>query len=1010
MNPHVASKGRSFATLATRSRAAGVVAESHHGRMVTVLVTCILLLSSATATRAQQGNIEGHVTDARSAEGVPGVMIEVQGTTARAVADAAGRYRVSGVPAGAYTIVARRVGYAPATLAVTIVDGQTATANFIFTPTAISLDQVVVTGTAGGERLRAIGNAVATIDAPDVVSLSGAQTISSLLNARAPGMVLNQVTGRLGAGPSIMIRGRSSIGLGNAPLIYIDGVRANNETGLGVQGGGLGAAGSSVAGRLNDINPEDIESIEIIKGPAASTLYGTEASNGVIQIITKKGAGGAPRFSLQVRQGAIWLRDAADRVPTNFMADSTGQIVAWNAVRQEEARGTPLFTTGRSSEYTGSLSGSYDKLRYYASASYQDDEGVEPNNYVEQFSLHSNLNLSIGSKIDFGTSLNFVDMNNHLGTDAGISAMLGAVVGHSVMQPGSRGFGLGYPPELSWGLYDNSEDVNRFLASGTLTYRTTDWLTQRLVMGLDYAGSDSRALERYATPELAEFLTPTQAKGRIAQTLRRDFNFTVDYSGTVTLPVKDNLTSASSIGLQAFRRDSRASSLGGQGFPAPGIELVSATAVPLPSSQSQLINTTVGAFVQERLAWNDRLFVTGALRVDNNSAFGEDFKWVTYPKADVSWVVSEEPFWNWDRVLSTLRLRAAYGESGRAPAAFSALRTFRPIAGPGGTNAVTPGSFGNANLRPERARELEVGFEAGLFNRVSLDFTYFTKKTTDEILDQPIAPSTSFSGTIPVNLGRVDNSGFELKATVPVLAREDFDWLLVGSFATNKDVVRDLGGLSNEISSYGPSNQVGYPIGGIWSKRVVSADRDPATGGATNVLCDGGDAKPPVDCALAPFVFLGTTTPKWSGAISNTFTIVKNLRLYALIDFQGGHIRLNRDALLRCTGAAGAPLCESNWYPERFSPVVLAENGGIVFARNTTDRYFERATFAKLREISLTYSLPDHWIRALSNASITISARELATWTDFTGTDPENSSQAVLPPLSHLTATLNIRF
>jgi TonB-linked SusC/RagA family outer membrane protein len=977
---------------------------------VRFLIAATLLMIGASGVRAQGGIVEGRATDARSAEGIPGVMIEVEGTTSRAIADTAGHYRIPGVTAGAHTVVARRVGYSPARQTVTVVDGQTATADLVLTPAAVALDQVVVTGTAGGERLRAIGNAVATIDAPDAVALSGAQTVSSLLNARAPGMVLNQVTGRLGAGPSIMIRGRSSIGLGNAPLIYIDGVRANNETGLGALGGGNGAAGSSVAGRLNDINPEDIESVEIIKGPAASTLYGTEASNGVIQIITKKGSGGAPRISLQVKQGAIWLRDAADRVPTNYMADSTGQIVAWNAVRQEAARGNPLFTTGHSSEYTGSLSGSYDKLRYYLSTSYQDDKGVEPNNYVKQFALHSNLNVPVGSKIDLATSLNFVDLHNHLGTDAGVSAMLGATVGHSLLQPAARGFGLGYPPELSWDLYDNAEDVNRFLASGTLNYRTTEWLTQRLVMGLDYAGNDSRALERYATPELAAFLTPTQAKGRIAQTLRRDINFTVDYSGTVTVPVRDGLTSASSVGLQAFRRQARVSSLGGRGFPAPGIELVSAAAVPLPSSQSQLVNTTVGAFVQERLAWNDRLFVTGALRVDNNSAFGEDFKWVTYPKADVSWVLSEEPFWGWDRVISTLRLRAAYGESGRAPAAFSALRTFRPITGPNGSNAVTPGSFGNANLKPERAKELEVGFEAGLFNRVSLDFTYFRKKTSDEILDQPIAPSTSFAGTIPVNLGRVDNNGFELRATVPVLTRESFDWQLVGSVATNKDVVRDLGGLSSEISSYGPSNQVGYPIGGIWSKRVVSAERDPVTKGATNVLCDGGAGQPPVDCSSAPFVFLGTTTPKWSGAIANTFTIARNLKLYALVDFQGGHIRLNRDALLRCTGAAGAPLCESNWYPERFSPVVLAENGGIIFATNTVDRYFERASFAKLREVSLTYSLPDRWIRALSDASITVSARELATWTGFTGTDPENSSQAVLPPLSHLTATLNIRF
>ena len=171
--------------------------------------------------------------------------------------------------------------------------------------------------------------------------------------------------------------------------------------------------------------------------------------------------------------------------------------------------------------------------------------------------------------------------------------------------------------------------------------------------------------------------------------------------------------------------------------------------------------------MQEQFAWRDRLFLVGAVRVDNNSAFGQDFKWVTYPKASASWVVSDEPFWKWGNRINALRLRAAYGAAGRQPTAFSALQTFTPVVGPNGTNAITPGSVGNADLRPERGTETEVGFETGLFNRLSVDFTYYNKTTNNEIVQQPVAPSTGFSGNQLANLGKVDQQRHRARGETP---------------------------------------------------------------------------------------------------------------------------------------------------------------------------------------------------------------------------------------------------
>jgi TonB-linked SusC/RagA family outer membrane protein len=978
----------------------------------TASLSCGLLVLGAAGAQAQEGGtIQGTVTDAASGQPVAGARVDVEGSGLSALANEAGNFRIANVPSGSHTLVARRLGYAQARQVVTVREGEVTRADIQVQIAAIQLEQVVVTGTPGGARARTIGSSVAVIDAAEAQELARAPNFTSLLHTRAPGVTLNQSSGRIGASPSLTIRGRSSLGLGNEPLIYIDGVRVNSETGLDAFGGQLGAQGSAVRGRLNDIHPDDIASVEIIKGPAASTIYGTEASNGVIQIITKRGARSQePQFTMRLQYGSLFFRDAEGRVPTNYFRNAEGQVLTWNAVRQERERNTPLFRRGRSSEVHTSLSGGTDAFRYYASAAVRDETGVEPNNFGDQISLHSNVDVDITSDLTFSSSLNYTQIESHLGTEQGVSAMLGAVCGHDQIFRNSRGFCLGFPPELPWELYDNSDVTNRFTGSGSLAYQMAPWLRHRLTLGMDNVSSDARSLERFAPDDLAVYLAPAMAAGRIGQTLRDRRAYTMDYAGTASAALTPALASRSSLGFQIDRVEARTSTLGGMGFPASGIELIGATATPLPSSQSELINTTVGAYVQQQFGWEDRLFLTAALRVDNNSAFGEELRWVTYPKVDASWIISEEPFWRWRDVVNTFRVRTAYGESGRAPAAFTALRSFTPVQGPAGTNAVTAGSLGNPHLKPERGREWEVGFESMLLGRVNLDFTYFSRQTLDLIVNQPVAPSTGFSGTVPRNLGRVDNSGFELAAGFDALRGRRVGWRIDTNLGRHEDEIRELGDVPGAVSSAGTANRVGYPIGGYWSRRVVSADLDPATGQAINVLCDGGPDSGPVACAEAPFVFLGSTAPKTTGAIGNTVSIGERLRLYALVDFASGHLRVNIDEQLRCMGLAGAPMCEINMYPERFDPVQVAQASIMAFVQGTTSHYYQDASFAKLREVSVSYLLPDGWIPGTSRTSLTLSGRELATWTNFAGLDPENTSQAILPPLTRFTASLNIGF
>jgi hypothetical protein len=419
------------------------------------------------------------------------------------------------------------------------------------------------------------------------------------------------------------------------------------------------------------------------------------------------------------------------------------------------------------------------------------------------------------------------------------------------------------------------------------------------------------------------------------------------------------------------------------------------------------------------LGWQDRLFLTGAVRIDNNSAFGEDFDFVTYPKISGSWVISEESFWAPARpILNTLKLRAAFGQSGQQPEVFTALQTYQPVTGTQDAPAVSPQEIGNPDLRPERGTELEAGFEAGMWDRVSLDFTYFSRRTKDAILLRPVAPSLGFPGNQYVNIGEVSNHGVEFQGRVQAIARERLGWEIGVNVGTADDKIEDLGGIPFIAQPGLPQRHVqGYPINGYWAKRVTSATIN-ASGVATNVMCDNG-AGGEMLCSdpLNQPVFLGTITPKLTGAFTNTLTLGKNLRLYAMLDFKRGHKLLDTDGVLRC---AIFRACEVNVSPEKYSPqlVANAQNGSSLVI---VDQFIKDASFTKLREVSASYTLPDRFARyaRVTRAVITVAGRNLHTWTSYPGLDPESRStiatnatfdQAITPSLAQFITTFNFTF
>jgi len=983
------------------------------GSVLRLLVILGALIAFPSAAHAQTGTVTGQVITAQTERPLANAQVVVVGTTLGALSGADGSFSIGNVPAGAREIQVRSIGYRTTSETVQVVAAEVTTVEFRLAQSAVELDQIIVTGTPGGTERRAIGNVVSRIDAAEVTRVAPIQTVSDLINARAPGVVVQPGTGMIGSGPRIRIRGAASFSLNDQPLIYVDGVRVNNQVASGLANQGFG---SGVVSRLNDINPNDIESIEVIKGPAAATLYGTEASNGVIQIITKRGAAGEPRFNARIRQGANWFGNAAERVGETYWRDpATGEVLSQNIVQQEIDRGTPIFQTGHNQGYHVNVGGGTDLVRYYASVDYDDNRGIEPINYQRRTSGRANLTIAPSDALDIAVNLGLLNSNTGLTNEGGSGGSIWFSTIFNTPQlrdTPNRGF-LFNPPEAIWAVYSPQQDVARTTSNIQLNHRPLDWFRHRLSVGMDLTNEQDQTLvERMTDPEIAQFFSSAaQAGSKFIRSRGIDYR-TVDYSGAVTLNPTSGLRSTSTFGAQYYRNFTQAIAAQGTGFPAPALRTVDGLAQTF-GGDTYFEEKSVGLFVQQEFAWQDRLFVTGAVRADDHSAFGQDFEIIYYPKASVSWVISEEPFWNVG-FMESVRLRGAYGHTGQSPETFAALRTFQPVTGGDGGAVVSPQFIGNPELAPERGEEVELGFEAGfLQDRLGVDFTWYNQRTSDAILSRGVAPSAGFPGSQVVNLGAIRNTGYEVQLRGLPFQRRNVAWDLTFNFSSNESEVLDIGD-EDQIVIGSQAHRVGYPVAAWFRERVVSAELD-ADGRAINVMCDGGPGAEAVPCAQAPRVYQGRASPKYEGALSSTLTLFEDLSLFTMVDFKAGHVGFDNTTRARCQVFLN---CLENMYPHDFDPVRIADvqSPGTLVSFILND-----ASYAKLREVSASYNLPATWIQRFGSdrASINLAARNLYTWTNWTGIDPEaffvsnlhtRLEQSMTPQLTQFVATLNFSF
>jgi TonB-linked SusC/RagA family outer membrane protein len=966
-----------------------------------------LLTILAIPAHAQQ-QVAGEVVSAQTGRALQGAHVALQGTAQWSRTDPAGRFQFTGLTGNSVVLQVTMIGFRSKTDTVPV--GQT-NVRIALTEQAINLEEVVVTGVVGIAEKRAIGNSVSGIAASTVQENAPAPDVSNLINARAPGVVVIPGTGQVGAGPRIKIRGTRSFSLNDQPLIYVDGIRVNNEVATGIV---VQAFGSGVVSRLNDFDPNTIDHIEVIKGPAAATIYGTEASSGVIQIFTKSGMAGAkPKIALMVRQGTQWFMNPEGRIrkPVNMVG---GVLTAWNPVRQEDSLfhdgvvNRPLFTNGYTMGYALNASGGTNLMRYFAGATFDKDDGIEPVNNQRRLTGNLKVNITPEEAWDLQASMGMVKSKLNQAYEAGAGGIwFSTLFGDpALVNTPNRGFLFG-PPEYQWGRSQPSQLINRFTTSIALNHHPAKWLNHRLTIGLDQTDEGSQQLNNYLKPDWVQF-NPGDAALGLKYNQRRTINYTTfDYNANVKLQLRPNLASTSSLGAQYYHRRTDLVWAEGDRFASPGLETITGTAQTF-GSDDFVENTTLGVFGQEQVALNDRLYVTGAIRIDNNSAFGSNFDFVVYPKVSASYVVAEGKTGS----LNSLKLRAAYGQAGKQPDAFAALRSYQPVTSGDGTAAVIPQFVGNPDLKPERGIEFEAGFEAGaLEDRLGIDFTYYYHKTQDAILNKLIAPSSGFPGNQFVNIGALRNVGFEAQLSATPIEAKNVSLRTSLNISHNANQVLSLGPGVDSLGFTGP--KVGFPVDGIFRRKVVSADRD-ANGNAINILCDDGKGGG-VTCTRAGGIFLGVWDPKTEGSFSSTVTLWSRLRLYGLVDFKTGNRHFDNNLRALCQVFRR---CDDNFNPQNYDILRIAE----MQSNNVPQSWvINQADFAKLREVSASYTFPRQLARMVGGqeATFTLSARNLHTWTSWTGLDPEayfvtqlftRLEQDNTPQLASFQATLNITF
>jgi TonB-linked SusC/RagA family outer membrane protein len=963
----------------------------------------------------QGGTVTGRVTDSLSGQGIAVATVSVVGTGLSVRTGEDGRYRISDVPVGEHMVRVVRIGYASVTKPVTVLPDQEATVDFPLTPHATQLEEVVAIGYGTTER-RELTGAVSSVTA-DQVSSAPVTSLDQALLGRSAGVQVVTSSGQPGAGAMVRIRGGNSISAKNDPLYVVDGVPITTNLDDGTTGTILGE-GMRGLNPISGLNPEDIESIEILKDAAAGAIYGARAANGVVLITTKHGRAGqnsvsfgsyygiqqvrrtlpvldAPQFAQMVNAAYANIKQPAFYTPDEIAAFGRG--TDWQGA---------IFRNAPMRSYDLSMSGGDANTSYYISGGLLQNDGVVIGSDMSRGSFRLNLDRTVSHKFRIGSRLSLSRSHAHVLPNGGAaSVILDALTAPPTL--GVRDAGGDYftgvnpltgrpfeNPVATANVITNEERDNRVIGNAFAEYDIRNDLSFRSTVGVDFLNS----VQDYYSPStvLPGLNSSGEGSRGEAETMSWTFENTVHYrrrfGGVHSLDLIGGTTLQRSTTAQisGFSKTFLTDALGVDGLNTAQTFVNVSSLAPHSSLLSY--------FSRVRWGISDKYLFTVSARVDGSSKFGAGHRYGFFPSAAVAWRASEEDFIKRTGIFSDLKLRASYGRTGNQDignyrSLATLTSTIYPFVGYRGIGFV-PYTLANADLKWETTDQFDVGVDASLAaSRLAVTADYYSKKTHDLLLDARVPSSSGFLSQLQ-NIGSVRNRGFELSIS-SVNLTGPLGWETTLNLAWNRNRVLDLGADTILISPTGVGGgahqnptvlKVGEPINsfygwvyaGMDSGRVVYRDFD------GDSLITGADRR-----------ILGNAEPNYTGGMNNRFTF-RNFELSVFLQWSVGNkiYNINRSLLT----AAGGTV---NQLKDVITggPGIPAPKIGNTFESTESNLFVEDGSYLRGKNIRLAYNVPTAWLNAMHLSGMTrlqlyVSAQNFFTVTNYTGYDPETSEYA----------------
>ena len=952
-----------------------------------LLMSGIVLLASPLD--AQVRTITGTVADSVSGTGIGDARVSVRATALVVSTAPDGRFRISGAPAGEVTLAVRRIGYRPADVRVPA-DQQDVRVGL--SRDRLQLAEVVITGQATSVARQNLANAVATVSGEDV-SIVSAQSLEHALQGKVPGAMIQANSGAPGGGVQVRMRGVTSINAASEPLYVVDGVVVSNVAIPSNQNAVTRAAGGSnpaltqdaQVNRIADINPHDIENIEVLKGASAAAIYGSRASNGVVIITTRRGRPGAPQVNVTQRVGFHKISNTLGSRTFNSAAEAEAASypnaasffqpgIVYDQERELAGR-TPL-----SAETSADFSGGDDNTRYFVSGLWQDEGGIIANTGFEKQSIRANIEQNIGDRLDISLNTNVIrtlaqrGLTNNDNNNVSFWMVFPFTPSFVDLRQRPDGTFPDHPyvfsnPLQTAALMTNDETVWRSIVSGRATFAaiTRPNYTLQLV---GRAGADRFNQENVLLfpPDLQFEPLDDGEPGTSLLSNSNNLDLSGGASAVLTFrPESGRFSSTFSTGLTAASRDLRIARTVSRNL-VGGIGITSAGTNIQILERKQRVED-FGLFAQEELLLlGERLLLTAGVSADRSSVNGDPDKYYVYPKFAGSYRF-ERPV----RSVDALKVRLAYGQSGNQPLfgqKFTPLTATQNITGL--PALVVESTVGSPNLRPENQRELEGGVDVILAaERASVEITGFRKDVTELLLQRTLAPSSGFATEI-FNGGRLRTTGMEIGTALIPIQGPDLEWLVRVSYASTRSKIVELpvptfatGGFGTALGSFRIEP-------GASPTQIVGNDS----------LADGSRIVRKI----------GDANPDFMMSFSNSITL-RRFRVYGLLDWQSGGSIINLTKFLYDLGQNTADYAD----PITVGGVATTKGAHrlLVFGKQTAV-YVEDASFVKLREVTLSYELPAGFVSRLGGrvrtAHVSLSGRNLLTFTDYTGLDPEVSN------------------